>query len=159
MNKFSHIDPDGKASMVDVGSKEVTSRKARARTHVLMEPETLHAIKENQVAKGEVLSVARLAGIMAAKRTFELIPLSHPLFLDQVTVDFSYSDERTLQIESSVSTTSRTGAEMEALTAVSLAALTVYDMCKSLDKAIEVRDTYLVSKSGGKSGTYQRRDD
>ena len=156
MQQFSHLDQNGKARMVDVGSKEVTSRRAYAHAHVLMKAETLRAIRENQVAKGEVLSVARLAGIMAAKRTSELIPLSHPLFLDQVTVDFSFPEENILQIESSVATTSKTGVEMEALTAVSVAALTVYDMCKSLDKEMEIRDTYLLSKTGGKSGDYQR---
>ena len=159
MHSFTHLDEKGNANMVNVGSKEVTSREAQARAHVLMKPDTLKAIRENQVAKGEVLSVARLAGIMAAKRTSELIPLSHHLFLDQVTVSFSFEDASTLRLDSRVATTAKTGAEMEALTAVSVAALTVYDMCKALDKGMEIRDTYLVSKSGGKSGLYQRNEE
>lgn len=156
MNNFTHIDESGKARMVDVGEKEITRREATACSHVIMKPETLKAVKENQVAKGEVLGTARLAGIMASKRTPDLIPLSHPLFLEQVTLDFSFPAENTLRIEGSVVTTAKTGAEMEALTAVSVAALTVYDMCKATDRAMEIQDTYLLHKSGGKSGTYSR---
>ena len=156
MKNFSHIDESGRANMVDVGDKEITHREARACAKVSMKPETVNAIRDSQVAKGEVLSVSRLAGIMAAKRTHELIPLSHPLFLEQVTLDFSFPAENTLRIEGSVVTTAKTGAEMEALTAVSVAALTVYDMCKATDRAMEIQDTYLLHKSGGKSGTYSR---
>ncbi len=144
--------------MVNVGEKEVTRREARACAHIIMQPQTLRAVKDEQVAKGEVLGTARLAGIMAAKRTFELIPLSHPLFLDQVSLEFSYPAENSLRVESLVITTARTGAEMEALTAVSVAALTVYDMCKSMDRGIEIQDTYLLGKSGGKSGAYRREE-
>jgi cyclic pyranopterin phosphate synthase len=142
--------------MVDVGCKPITSRTARAAGTVTMEPETLRTIVDRTVSKGDVLEVARLAGIMAAKKTPELIPLCHPLALDSVELDFRVVDERTLSIESRVHVEGRTGVEMEALTAVSVAALTVYDMCKSLDRGMALGPFVLVEKSGGKSGHFVR---
>jgi cyclic pyranopterin phosphate synthase len=142
--------------MVDVGCKPITSRTARAAGTVTMEPETLRTIVDRKVSKGDVLEVARLAGIMAAKKTPELIPLCHPLALDSVELDFRVVDERTLSIESRVHVEGRTGVEMEALTAVSVAALTVYDMCKSLDRGMALGPFVLVEKSGGKSGHFVR---
>jgi len=142
--------------MVDVGDKPVSERMARARGEVRMAPETLRAIVDRQVVKGDVFEVARLAGIMAAKRTAELIPLCHALGLDSVAVDFRVLDDRAVAIESTVRVQARTGAEMEALTAVSVAALTIYDMCKSLDRGMTLGPFVLLEKSGGKSGHYVR---
>lgn len=142
--------------MVDVGSKPVTERMARASGMVTMAAETLKTIVDRQVAKGDVFEVARLAGIMAAKKTAELIPLCHSLGLDGVTLDFRVIDEFTLEIEACVRVQARTGVEMEALTAVSVAALTVYDMCKSLDRGMSLGPFMLLEKSGGKSGHYIR---
>ena len=142
--------------MVDVGNKPVTERMARASGRVRMQPATLARIRGGGVAKGDVLAVARLAGIMAAKRTAELIPLCHPLPLNSATVDFSFPDDATLSIEAMVRVTARTGAEMEALTAVSVAALTVYDMCKSLDREMTIDAVRLEEKSGGRSGHFTR---
>jgi len=156
MSDSSHFDAEGRSRMVDVGSKPVTERMARASGRVRMSPATLQRIRGGSSAKGDVLEVARLAGIMAAKRTAELIPLCHPLPLDAVTVDFGFPDDATLAIEAVVRVTARTGAEMEALTAVSVAALTVYDMCKSLDRAMTIDALRLEEKSGGRSGHFQR---
>lgn len=153
---FTHLDDQGKAVMVDVGAKNSTEREAEALAHISMSPETLALIKAEKIAKGEVLGTARIAGIMAAKRTPELIPLCHPLMLEKVSVDFSFQGAGTLQINSRVKTTGKTGVEMEALTAVSVAALTVYDMCKAVDKELEIGEIYLLSKRGGRSGDYRR---
>jgi cyclic pyranopterin phosphate synthase len=142
--------------MVDVGGKEATARLARAAGHVRMKPETLALIRNRQLAKGDVLEVARLAGIMAAKKTAELIPLCHPLSLDSVQLSFVFPDDASVQIEAEVRVTARTGVEMEALTAVSVAALTIYDMCKSVDRGMKIESIALLEKSGGKSGHFIR---
>lgn len=159
MSQLSHFDDAGASRMVDVGQKEVTLRRARAVGRVTMLPETLRLILDSRVAKGDVFEVARLAGIMAAKRTAELIPLCHPLGLDSVVVNFEAVDERTVNIEAQTAVHGRTGVEMEALTAVSVAALTVYDMCKSVDRGISIGPIQLVEKSGGKSGHFLRDPD
>ncbi len=156
MSRLTHFDESGASRMVDVGCKPITSRMARAAGKVSMDPETLRTIVDRKVSKGDVLEVARLAGIMAAKKTPELIPLCHTLCLDSVELDFRAIDERTLGIESTVRVEARTGVEMEALTAVSVAALTVYDMCKSLDRGMTLGPFVLVEKSGGKSGHFVR---
>lgn len=151
-----HLDESGAARMVDVGAKEVTEREARAEANVSMSPETLDLIAAGAVPKGDVFSTARLAGIMAAKRTPELIPLCHPLRIDSVAVDFEVDREAsTVRIGSRVRATDRTGVEMEALVAAGIAALTVYDMCKAVDRGMEVVSLRLVHKSGGKSGTWE----
>ncbi|MBI1902970.1 MAG: cyclic pyranopterin monophosphate synthase MoaC [Planctomycetia bacterium] len=156
MAGLSHFDERGASRMVDVGPKEVTSRMARATGRVVMAPETLALIRDRKLTKGDVLEVARLAGIMAAKRTADLIPLCHPLPLDGVLLDFTFPDERTVAIEATASVSARTGVEMEALTAVCVAALTIYDMAKSVDRAMTITDVRLEEKSGGKSGHFQR---
>jgi len=144
--------------MVDVGSKSVTERMARARGCVRMEPATAKLIREGTANKGNVLEVARLAGIMAAKRTGDLIPLCHPIGLDAVTIDFTFSAESTVEIEATVRVTARTGVEMEALTAVSVAALTIYDMCKAVDRTMTIEQVRLEEKSGGRSGHFRREE-
>ena len=156
MSRLTHFDDSGASRMVDVGSKPVTERMARAAGTVGMSPETLRTILDRKAAKGDVLEVARLAGIMAAKKTAELIPLCHSLLLDSVAIDFKAVNDDTLQIEADVRATARTGVEMEALTAVSVAALTVYDMCKSLDRGMSLGPFVLLEKSGGRSGHYVR---
>jgi cyclic pyranopterin phosphate synthase len=142
--------------MVDVGDKQVSRRVARASGLVRMATETLKLIRDKQAAKGDVLEVARLAGIMATKRTADLIPLCHPLPIESVTIDFAFPDERTLRIEATVHVEAKTGVEMEALTAISVAALTVYDMCKSVDRGITIERIQLEEKLGGRSGHWQR---
>lgn len=142
--------------MVDVGGKPVTPRMARASGQVRMEPGTLTRIQHRELSKGDVLEVARLAGIMAAKRTGELIPLCHPLGLDAVEIGYGFPDERTVRIECQVRVTARTGVEMEALTAVSVAALTIYDMCKAIDRGMTIEAIRLEEKTGGKSGHFRR---
>ena len=155
MNELSHVDARGKAHMVDVGDKPDTVREARARGAVVMQPTTLELIQQNGVQKGDVLAVAKIAGIMAAKRTSELIPLCHPLPLAVVDLTFQFNaQEARIDIESMARVTGKTGVEMEALTAVAAAALTVYDMCKAVDRAMRITDIRLRHKSGGKSGTY-----
>src|SRR6187455_3221436 len=153
---LTHFDDQGASRMVDVGNKPVTMRMARAGGRVRMLPATLQRIKDRGFAKGDVLEVARLAGIMAAKKTGELIPLCHPLPLDGVTLDFGFPDERTVSITSEVRVTAKTGVEMEALTAVSIAALTIYDMCKAIDRGMVISDIRLDEKSGGRSGHFVR---
>ena len=156
MSQLTHFDRDGNARMVDVGDKDITQRVATATGRVLMQPETLVLIRDGQVAKGDVLQVARLAGIMAAKRTADLIPLCHPLALNAVEVDLACDEaDSAVDITATVKITGRTGVEMEALTAVSVAALTVYDMCKAADRGMRIEGIRLLRKSGGKSGTYQ----
>lgn len=159
MTEFTHFDAAGKARMVDVGTKPITARSARASACVKMLPETLSLIRNGGHKKGDVSAVARLAGIMAAKRTGELIPLCHPLPLDSATVDFEFVDTQTLRIEARVGCTGRTGVEMEALTAVSVAALTVYDMCKSVDRGMTIDQVRLEEKDGGRSGHFLRDAD
>ncbi len=156
MSGFTHFDDDGKAVMVDVTDKAETERVAVAKGTVLMQPETLALIRAGGVEKGDVLSVARLAGIMGAKRTPDLIPLCHPLSLSSVQVELELSAERpAVEITATCKLTGRTGVEMEALTAVAVAALTVYDMCKAVDRAMRIEDIRLTHKSGGKSGTFE----
>jgi cyclic pyranopterin phosphate synthase len=154
-HKLTHFDEAGRAAMVDVSGKAETSRTAIARGRIVMAPETLALIQGGQVGKGDVLGVARLAGIMAAKRTSDLIPLCHPLMLAKVTVDLTPTAPDAIEIEATVKVTGQTGVEMEALTAVTVAALTVYDMCKAADRGMRIEAVRLVHKSGGKSGTYQ----
>ena len=160
-SELSHLDERGHARMVDVSSKDVTAREATARGRVLMRAETLALIVEGGMPKGDVLATARIAGIMAAKRTHDLIPLCHPLPISAITVDLTPTDpgsatsgEPAIEIAATVRTTSQTGVEMEALTAVSVAALTVYDMCKAVERTMQISDVRLVAKSGGRSGDY-----
>ena len=155
MSDFSHFDDEGRAVMVDVGDKAETARTATAKGAVIMAPETLAMIVDGKAKKGDVLAVARLAGIMASKRTPELIPLCHPLMLSKVTVDLTPSPPDRVEIAATVKLTGRTGVEMEALTAVSVAALTVYDMCKSADRAMRITEIRVTHKAGGKSGEYE----
>ena len=157
MAGFTHFDKEGKARMVDVSDKAETERSATAKGSVIMQPATLALIKDGGMKKGDVLSVARLAGIMGAKRTPDLIPLCHPLALTSVQVDLTLDEARNaVDITATCKLTGKTGVEMEALTAVSVAALTVYDMCKAVDKGMQIVDIRLTRKSGGKSGTYER---
>ncbi len=156
MAQLSHFDDQGASRMVDVSDKEATRRVARASGHVVMQPETLQLIRNRGHAKGDVLEVARLAGIMAAKRTGDLIPLCHPLPLESVTIGFTFPDETTVAIDATAAITAKTGVEMEALTAVSVAALTIYDMCKAVDKGMTITQVRLEEKTGGKSGHYVR---
>jgi cyclic pyranopterin monophosphate synthase len=156
MTKLSHVDDQGRISMVDTGNKEITLRRAVASARVLMNRETVSALREHRTPKGDPLEAARLAGIMAAKRTSDLIPLCHPLPLTHVDVQATVEDEG-VALQAEVSTNAQTGVEMEALTAVSVAALTIYDMCKALEKGMTITDVRLESKTGGKSGDYQRR--
>ncbi|MBS1264568.1 MAG: Cyclic pyranopterin monophosphate synthase [Acidimicrobiaceae bacterium] len=152
---FSHLDSEGRARMVDVGDKDATRRRAVARARVTMSPETARALVGGTVAKGDVLAVARVAGIQGAKRTSELIPLCHPLMLSSVSVDLTVGDAW-VDIEAVAETVERTGVEMEALTACSLAALTVYDMCKAMDRSMSITEVALWEKSGGRSGSWSR---
>lgn len=156
-DELTHFDESGASRMVDVGDKAVTDRRARASGRVRMEASTLGRIRDRRLSKGDVLEVARLAGIMAAKRASELIPLCHGLPLDSVALSFAFADERTLAIEASVRATARTGVEIEALAAVSVAALAVYDMCKSVDRGMVIEQIRLEEKSGGRSGHFSRK--
>lgn len=154
--KLTHLDEQGRASMVDVGDKDVTQRVAVARGAVYMQPETLQLIVEGNVKKGDVLTIAQLAGIMAAKRTSELIPLCHPLLLNKVdVVCLPDVEECCVNIEATVRVSGKTGVEMEALTAVSIAGLTIYDMAKAVDRTMVLGDVRLIYKEGGRSGVYQ----
>jgi len=155
MAELTHFDAEGRAVMVDVSAKPETARTATARATVLMAPETLELIRSGQAKKGDVLGVARLAGIMAAKRTADLIPLCHPLPISSVTLDLAQAAGG-IEIEATVRTTGRTGVEMEALTAASVAALTVYDMCKAVDRGMRVDGLRVVHKAGGKSGEFRQ---
>ena len=152
---FTHLDPLGRARMVDVTPKDPTHRRAVARGRVYMNPETASLVARGVVSKGDVLAVARVAGIQAAKRASDLIPLCHPLLVGAVFVNFRIEDDH-VQIEAQVDTVDRTGVEREALTAVSVAALTIYDMCKSADRTMRISDIVLWEKSGGRSGTFRR---
>ena len=157
MKQFSHLDAKGKASMVDVSAKPETLREAVAKGSILMGKETLMAIRDKKVPKGDVLTVAKIAGVMAAKETPHLIPLCHSILLSNVDLTFKINARASkIEIESQVRTIGRTGAEMEALTAVAVAALAIYDMCKAVDKEMTIGEIRLISKKGGRSGTYQR---
>ncbi len=158
MADLTHFDERGASRMVDTSGKPETLREARASGLVRMDPATMTLIRDRKLAKGDVLEVARLAGIMAAKRTGDLIPLCHPLSITSATVDFAFEGDSLLQIEATVRIFGRTGVEMEALTAVSVAALTVYDMCKSVDRGMLIEQIRLEEKSGGRSGTFRRSD-
>ncbi len=158
--RLTHLDARGRIAMVDVGAKAVTRREAVARGQVVMEPATLAAIIGGSLAKGEALAAARIAGIMAAKRTHEMIPLCHQIALDVVEIEFRPSrNSSALEIEARAVTSARTGVEMEAMAAVSVAALTIYDMAKSIDRAMEIGAIRLVSKSGGRSGEFRRANE
>ncbi len=159
MSSFTHLDDQGRVRMVDVTDKKPSVRVAVAGCRVMMKPETLNMISDQKVKKGNVLETARIAGIMAAKRTSELIPMCHPLNLTHIQVDFELDETIScIDIEAAVRTIDQTGVEMEAFTAVSAAALTIYDMCKSYDREMTITDIQLLEKSGGKSGTYKRGD-
>lgn len=156
MSGFTHFDSDGKAVMVDVSDKDITERVAVAKGRVLMDEATLTLVREGGFKKGDVLSIARLAGIMGAKKTPDLIPLCHPLALTSVKCNLELADdEPAIEITATCKLKGRTGVEMEALTAVSVAALTVYDMCKAVDKGMRISNIRLIHKSGGKSGVYE----
>jgi len=155
MGELTHIDQNGRPKMVDVGGKEDTKRIAVARGTIFMKPETLLRIKEGSMAKGDVLSVAQTAGIMAAKSTSSAIPMCHNIFITGVEMDFSLDEENSaIHIEACASTVGKTGIEMESLHAVTVAALTIYDMCKAIDRGMQISDIRLVKKSGGKSGDF-----
>jgi cyclic pyranopterin monophosphate synthase len=154
MNKLTHLDDQGAARMVDVGGKTATARSATAAGFIRMAPETLAAVRDGSGPKGDALSTARIAGIMAAKRTGELIPLCHPLALDAVAVDFAF-EEHGIAVSARASLTGKTGVEMEALTAASIALLTVYDMAKALEKGMVIESVRLIEKTGGKSGDWR----
>ena len=154
MNKLTHLDAEGRPQMVDITAKPDTHRKALARGMVRMQAATFELLKRGRMAKGDVLAVAQLAGIMAAKQTPNLIPLCHPLLIGDINVEFNLNEKNsTVEITATVKSTGKTGVEMEALTAVAVAALTIYDMCKAVDRGMKIETIRLVSKSGGKSGT------
>ncbi|AKQ42225.1 molybdenum cofactor biosynthesis protein MoaC [Aurantiacibacter atlanticus] len=153
MTRLTHLDDNGAARMVDVGSKSATVRSARAEGHIRMSAPTLQAIRDGSGPKGDVLAVARVAGIMAAKKTGDLIPLCHPLALDKVIVDFAF-DAGGITVSASAALTGKTGVEMEALTAASIALLTIYDMAKALEKGMVIQDVRLIEKTGGKNGDW-----
>jgi cyclic pyranopterin phosphate synthase len=158
MGELTHFDEQGASRMVDVGKKPATDRFARASAVVSMNPETLELLRDKKLAKGDVLEVARLAGIMAAKQTGNLIPLCHPLSLDSVEIAFEFLGTSSIGIEAVARVTAKTGVEMEALVAASTAALTIYDMCKSVDRAMAIQQIQLEEKSGGKSGHFLREE-
>ncbi len=153
-DELTHVDASGQANMVDVADKDTTARLAKAQAKVLMQTQTLQKIKDNDFKKGDVLAVARIAGIMAAKQTHHLIPMCHSLNLSKVSVDFEFIDEG-IQITTLAKLNGQTGVEMEALTAASIAALTIYDMCKAVDRFMRISDVQLLEKSGGKSGHWK----
>ena len=159
MNKLTHFDDDGKAVMVDITEKNVTERTAVATGEIVMNKETLEAVKKGNIKKGDVLGVARIAAIMAAKQTQSLIPMCHNILLTNAKIEFSFDDEgNKILIKSTVKTTGKTGVEMEALTMVSIAGLTIYDMCKSMDKSMVIGKIRLVEKHGGKSGDWIKNE-
>jgi cyclic pyranopterin phosphate synthase len=155
---LTHLDEYGRARMVDVSGKEITAREAVASAKVKMQPETLKLIKEGAIKKGDVLAVAQVAGILAAKCTWQTIPMCHPIQITSISINFEFFSESEIKVESVVKTKDRTGVEMEALTAVSVAALTIYDMCKAVDRAMEITDIKLLKKTGGKSGDFVREE-
>ena len=154
-SKLTHVDEAGRIRMVDVGGKEPTDRHARVQGDIIMQPDTIRLIVQDQIAKGNVIETARIAGIMAAKRTSELIPLCHPLNLTSVKVDFEIKTDR-VRVQTEARLTARTGVEMEAFTAAAVALLTIYDMCKAVDRAMVVSELQLVEKSGGRSGEFNK---
>ena len=155
MSKLTHLDSAGNAHMVDVSEKDVTSRSATAKAAVEMQPETLRLILEGKAKKGDVIATARIAGIMAAKKTHELIPLCHPLMITKVTVDFAPDEQASaIEVSATVKVEGKTGVEREALTACSVACLTLYDMCKAVDRGMKITNLRLVEKAGGKSGHF-----
>ena len=156
MTRLTHVNSKGEARMVDVGQKGDTEREAVARGRVMMKPATLKQIETFGFEKGDVLAVARVAGIMVAKKTPELIPLCHPILISNIAIEFDLTGDDSIEITARVKSTGKTGVEMEALVAVSVSALTIYDMCKSVDRAMTITGIYLETKKGGKSGTYQR---
>ncbi len=158
MSQLTHFDEQGASRMVDTSSKPETERLARARCRVQMLPTTVLLMRNKGIVKGDVFEVARLAGIMAAKKTSDLIPLCHPLSLTSICVDFSYSGEDSIDISATVRSFGRTGVEMEAMTAVTVSALTIYDMCKSVDRAMTITQVQLIEKTGGKTGTFVRHE-
>ena len=159
MDKLTHFDDDGKAVMVDITEKNVTERTAVATGEIVMNKETLEAVKKGNIKKGDVLGVARIAAIMAAKQTQSLIPMCHNILLTNAKIEFSFDDEgNKILIKSTVKTTGKTGVEMEALTMVSIAGLTIYDMCKSMDKSMVLGEIRLVEKHGGKSGDWIKNE-
>ncbi len=158
MAEFTHFNAQGESHMVDVSTKHITQRQAVARGQIFMEEETLEKIYDSQIAKGDVLEVARLAGIMAAKQTQHLIPLCHPLLISSVEIRFT-REQRSIMIEAAVRVSGQTGVEMEAMTAVSVTALTIYDMCKAIDRSMVISSICLIKKEGGKSGLFERKDD
>jgi cyclic pyranopterin phosphate synthase len=157
VKKLSHVTASGEARMVDISTKSPTVREAIARGKVLMKPATLLQVKNASLKKGDVLAVARVAGIMAAKKVPDIIPLCHTIPIDSITVDFDLSAKDSVDITATARSTGKTGVEMEALTAVTVAALTIYDMCKAAEKSMTITDIYLESKTGGKSGNYRRK--
>lgn len=157
MSELTHFNAEGRAKMVDVSDKKITSRTAVARGTMKMKPETLQLIRQGKIGKGDVLAVAQVAGVMAAKKTSEMIPMCHPLPITGIDISFQEEGDNRIIAEATVKTTNVTGVEMEALTAVSVTLLTIYDMCKAVDKGMVISDTYLVSKTGGKSGDYMRK--
>lgn len=162
MAEFTHFNESGRARMVDVSAKAQTERVASAQAKVYLQPETLEKIQRGKIAKGDVLAVAQVAGVMGAKKTPELIPMCHPIFLSAIDISFKEEPQPdrdgrcSLTITATAKTSGQTGVEMEAMTAVSVAALTIYDMCKAIDRSMSFSDVWLVSKAGGKSGTYTR---
>ena len=159
MSDFTHFDESGASRMVDVGEKDVTRREARASATVRMRAETLAAIRNRAIQKGDVLGVARLAGIMAAKRTGDLIPLCHPLPIEAAEVAFEFPDQQTVLVTATVRVSARTGVEMESLVAAGTAALTIYDMCKAVDRSMVIEQLRLEEKTGGRSGHFRREPD
>jgi cyclic pyranopterin monophosphate synthase len=162
MSEFTHFNESGRARMVDITEKTTTERVATAQARVRLKPETLENIQRGKIAKGDVLAVAQVAGVMGAKKTPDLVPMCHPILLTSVNIGFKEETQPdreglcSITITATAKTTGQTGVEMEAMTAVSVAALTIYDMCKAVDKAMSFTDIFLVSKSGGKSGKYER---
>ena len=157
MSKLTHVNSRGEARMVDVSQKGDTKREAVAKGRVMIKPTTLELIRAAGLKKGDVLGVAKVAGIMAAKKTPDLIPLCHPLFIDNIAIEFGFSGNDCIEITARVKSTGKTGVEMEALVAVSITALTIYDMGKSVDRGMTIAEIYLESKKGGKSGIYRRK--
>jgi len=157
VKKLSHVNSSGEATMVDISQKDITVREAIAKGSVIMQPATLEQVKNAGMKKGDVLAVARVAGIMAAKKVPDFIPLCHAIPIDSIKIDFDLTATNCIGITATVKSTSRTGVEIEALTAVSVAALTIYDMCKAVEKGMTITEIYLETKTGGKSGTYKRK--
>ncbi len=157
-NKLTHVDETGQASMVDISEKNITTREARAEVFIQLTADTVEQIKQNSMKKGDVISVARIAGIQAAKKCSDLIPLCHPLMLSKVAVEFEWQADNQLRIESFCKLSGKTGVEMEALTAASIAALTIFDMCKALDKSMVISGLKVLEKKGGRSGHWLRKD-